>query len=96
MYQTTAQAIECDATEHIRECNRMLKAPANYEVLIAGDVIELGDITKTVERNGVERFSIVVYFTDGTCEDKINLFFANGAKRVSKRVGNLIGVFLSE
>lgn len=95
MYQTTAQAIECEAAEHIRECNRTLKAPANYETLVAGDVVEFDGMTKTVEREGVERFSIVVYFTDGTQVDKID-FFERGGRRVNRRNGNLAGLFLSE
>lgn len=96
IYQSTTQAIECDEAEHIRECNRNIAVHSNYEMLIAGDVLEFEGQTKTVDREEVMKFAVVVYFTDGTSEDKINLFFAKGCNRVSKREGNLVGLFLSE
>ena len=95
-YQTTAQAIECDERQHARECSRFVARHPDYEQLVRGDVVEFNGQQKTVDHEEVMKFAVVVYFTDGTVEDKINLFFAKDAKRISKRVGNLVGVFLSE
>lgn len=88
IYQTMREAEKCEQIEHIRDCNRTLARHPIYEQLVRGDVLVFCGMQKIVDREEVMRFAVVVYFADGTVEDKINLFFAKGAKRIVEVKGD--------